>query len=74
MSNSLTVSPLDRLHTLLAELKLSEADTLLESHLQRASQADRPYAEFLLDLLDAEARARKEEGFGRRSSGRSCPR
>ena len=63
MSNSLTVSPLDRLHTLLAELKLSEADTLLESHLQRASQADRPYAEFLLDLLDAEARARKEERF-----------
>ena len=56
MSNSL----LERLHDLLGELKMAEADTLLESHLQRASQGDRPYADFLLDLLEAETRARQE--------------
>ena len=59
MANSL----LERLHGLLDELKMTEADALLEAHLQRASQADRPYADFLLDLLEAEARARQEERF-----------
>lgn len=44
-------SLLERLHSVLGDLKLSEADILLESHLQRASQGDRPYADFLLDLL-----------------------
>ena len=56
-------SLLERLHDLLGELKLTEADTLLESHLQRASQGDRPYADFLLDLFEAETRARQEERF-----------
>ncbi len=56
-------SLLERLHGLLDELKMTEADALLEAHLQRASQADRPYADFLLDLLEAEARARQEERF-----------
>jgi DNA replication protein DnaC len=53
-------SLLERLHGVLADLKLTEVDVLLESHLQRASQGDRPYADFLLDLLEAEARARQE--------------
>lgn len=56
-------SLLERLHDTLSELKLGEAGTLLEAHLQRASQGDRPYADFLLDLLEAEARARQEERF-----------
>jgi DNA replication protein DnaC len=59
MANSL----LERLHGLLDELKMTEADALVEAHLQRASQGDRPYADFLLDLLEAEARARQEERF-----------
>lgn len=56
-------SLLERVHGILEELKLTEAGVLLESHLQRASQGDRPYADFLLDLLEAEARARQEERF-----------
>lgn len=63
MANSMAPSLLERLHNLLSELKLAEADTLLEAHLQRASQGDRPYADFLFDLLEAEARARQEERF-----------
>ncbi len=59
MSNSL----LGRLHEVLGELKMPEAHVLLEAHLQRASPGDRPYADFLLDLLEAEARARQEERF-----------
>jgi len=62
-SNSGSGSLLERLHGVLGDLKLSEADTLLEAHLQRASQGDRPYADFLLDLLEAEARARQEMRF-----------
>ena len=51
-------SLLERLHgVLLDELNMIEADALVEAHLQRASQGDRPYADFLLDLLEAEARA-----------------
>lgn len=59
---SLDVRPplLERLHAALCELNLHEADVLLEPHLQRAAQGDRPYADFLLDLLEAEARTRQE--------------
>lgn len=61
---NLPLSPLppllERLHTVLGELNLHEADVLLEPHLQRAAQGDRPYADFLLDLLEAEARLRRE--------------
>lgn len=63
MANPMAPSLLERLHNLLSELKLAEADTLLEAHLQRASQGDRPYADFLFDLLEAETRARQEERF-----------
>ncbi len=51
---------LERLHVALSELNLHEADVLLEAHLQRAAQGDRPYADFLLELLEAEARTRQE--------------
>lgn len=51
---------LERLHGVLRELSLQEADVLLESHLQRAAQGDRPYADFLLELLEAEVRTRQE--------------
>ncbi len=54
---------LDRRHLVLGELKMSEADALLESHLQRAAQGDRPNADFLLEVLEAEARARQEARF-----------
>lgn len=66
-SNTLNTLPtntlptlLERLHGVLSELSLHEADVLLEPHLQRAAQGDRPYADFLLDLLEAEVRTRQE--------------
>lgn len=62
-SNGQASSLLERLHGVLGDLRLTEADTILESHLQRASQGDRPYADFLLDLLESETRARQEERF-----------
>ena len=58
--NNLLPPLLERLHAVLGELSLHEADVLLEPHLQRAAQGDRPYADFLLDLLEAEARLRRE--------------
>jgi DNA replication protein DnaC len=51
---------LERLHDVLETLGLREADLLLESHLQRAAQGDRPYADFLLEVLEAEVRSRQE--------------
>ena len=56
----LGISPLDKLHQVMGQLHLSEADTLLESHLGRAAQGDRAYADFLLELLETELRARQE--------------
>lgn len=60
MDSSRGNAVLDRLHLALGELRLGEVDALLESHLQRAAQGDRPYADFLLDVLEAEMRARQE--------------
>lgn len=54
---------LERLHTTLGVLRLGEVDALLESHLQRAAQGDRPYAEFLLEVLEAEVRARQDSRY-----------
>ncbi len=54
---------LEKLHLELGVLHLGEVDALLESHLQRAAQADKPYAEFLLEALEAEVRARQESRF-----------
>lgn len=45
---------MDRLHALLAELSLAQADALLESTLERASKEEPTYADFLLDVLTAE--------------------
>ncbi len=59
MDSSRGNAVLDRLHLALGELRLGEVDALLESHLQRAAQGDRPYADFLLDVLEAEMRARR---------------
>lgn len=56
----MTKALLERLHDSLETLGLREADLLLESHLQRAAQNDRPYADFLLEVLEAEVRSRNE--------------
>lgn len=50
---------LDRLHQCLGTLQLSEAEALLETHLEQAVQQDRTYADFLCLLLEAEVDARK---------------
>jgi DNA replication protein DnaC len=54
---------MERLHAVLETLSLSEADALVESHLERASKEERGYAEFLCDLLEAEAQARRDRQF-----------
>lgn len=49
---------LERLHSALSTLQMSEIDALLETHLERAAKEERPYADFLCDLLEAEIEAR----------------
>lgn len=49
---------LERLHATLTQLGLTEMDTVLEAHLERATQAETTYADFLCALLVAEAEAR----------------
>lgn len=49
---------LDRMHTALTTLRLSEEDALLEAYLERAVQDGRTYGECLCDLLEAELEAR----------------
>jgi hypothetical protein len=41
-----------RLHTALTTLGLTEADAVLEAHLERAAKDERAYAEILCELLD----------------------
>lgn len=53
-------SVIARLHEALSSLSLTQADAVLETHLERASQEERSYADFLYDLLNAEIMARKE--------------
>ena len=50
----MTHTLLDRLHSALVDLSLTEADALVESHLERASKEQPGYADFLLDLLTRE--------------------
>lgn len=50
---------LERLHDQLQELTLTEADAVAESHLEQAAGQSRPYADFLVDLLDVELTARR---------------
>lgn len=51
---------MDRLHDLLAQLALSQADTLLESLLERAAKEQPAYADFLLDVLTTEKEFRTD--------------
>lgn len=48
-----------RLHTALATLGLSEAEGIVDAHLEQAAKDDRPYAEWLCDLLDREVDVRR---------------
>jgi len=50
---------IDRLHTALLALQLTEADALLENHLEAAAQQESTYADFLAPLLEAEIAARR---------------
>lgn len=50
---------LQQLHEQLEALTLTEADGVVESHLERAAQESRPYADFLVELFDAELQARR---------------
>ena len=54
------LSPMDVLHSSMASLSLTEADAVVETHLERASKEERSYAAFLQDLLTCEIEARKE--------------
>jgi DNA replication protein DnaC len=49
---------LERLHTQLVQLGLTEMDTVLEAHLERAGKQEPTYAEFLGELIGAEAEAK----------------
>lgn len=49
---------IERLHACLAELALTQADTLLEGHLEQASKQQQSYAEFLLGVLETEKQYR----------------
>lgn len=49
---------IDRLHAVMDRLALSEASAVVESHLERAGKEEPAYADFLCDLLEAEAAAR----------------
>lgn len=53
------MSVVARLHTSLATLGLTEADAVLEAHLERAAHEERAYADFLADLLAREVEARR---------------
>jgi len=48
----------------LEQLDLAQAATVLDGRLQAAAKAQVPYADFLADLLSAEAAARKERHQG----------
>lgn len=45
---------LERIHAATQTLGLATVDVLLESHLEQAVRQERPYAEVVLDLLEAE--------------------
>lgn len=53
------MSAIERLHTMLPSLGLTEADAVVEAHLERASKQQRAYADFLADLLAGEVEARR---------------
>lgn len=51
---------LDRLRTTLAALNLTAIDGRLEGLLESASKKEPPYADFLLEVVSAEADARRQ--------------
>jgi|SRR5579872_6158268 len=57
---------LARLHTALSTLQLSEVAALLENPLEQAAQQERPYADFLAPLLEAEVEARRPRALSSR--------
>ena len=54
------MTPLDRLRTTLAGLNLTAIDARLEALLEAASKKEPSYADFLLEVMSAEADARKQ--------------
>lgn len=50
---------LERLHSHLQALSLEEADAIVEASLERAAKEQSPYADFPVDLLQAEYDARR---------------
>jgi len=63
MSPGEGVSPIERLHAVMAKLALTEADALVESRLERAGREELSYGEFLLDLLESELQARTDRNL-----------
>ncbi len=57
---------LERLHSALTRLQLTEVDALLESHLEQAAQQESTYADFLAPLLEAEVDARTTRALASR--------
>lgn len=64
---------LERLHSAMVTLQLSEADALLENHLEGAVQQERTYADFLCLLLEAEVEARRTRALAARMRMASLP-
>lgn len=57
---------IERLHSYLQALTLTQADDVLEAHLQRAAAEERTYCDFLADLLQAEYDARRSRRISTR--------
>jgi DNA replication protein DnaC len=64
---------IDRLHDLLAQLSLVQADMLLESLLERASKEQPAYADFLLEVLTTEKEFRTSRILQTRTRMASLP-
>jgi DNA replication protein DnaC len=64
---------IDRLHDLLGQLTLVQADTLLESLLERAAKEQPAYADFLLDVLQTEKEYRTSRILQTRTRMASLP-
>jgi DNA replication protein DnaC len=64
---------IDRLHDLLAQLTLVQADTLLESLLERAAKEQPAYADFLLEVLTSEKEFRTNRILQTRTRMASLP-
>lgn len=58
---------IERARQQLIELGLTQAAGLLDSRLEAASQKDLTYADFLVDLLDAELLARRDRCISART-------